>query len=444
MLARPRALALKLLLLALLGASALAQDLLATVEGRQVVFEALVEVFKEHYWNEDHLDWASWADSFREDALAARSRPEFDAVARRMVAAVADGHSSWWGFVHHVEDRVDDKVGDEAELPLQPSRPGLGFSHRHLDGVGIVVLRVFPDTPAEAVGLRRGDVIVRVGGEDVRDIIGATSPGSVLGEAIKSGKVMLVLRRKAEVVALTLTPAPLQLGVVSEMPIAEMLDASIGYLYLPSFNHEGIAERVHELLAGLEAEGARALVLDMRGNLGGRLSEMGLVLGAFIDGPWGRAVSRNSVAWEGHYSAEDGLGRSWLETPDGRRFSGLALETRPVRFVGPLVVLVDAHNNSAGEVAPLALQALGRAKVVGEPTGGNVEAIRGFDLPDGSLVFVAVANIQAPTGESFDDGLVPDVYASEDLADLARGFDAPVAEALRLLRELPFTPGRFF
>ncbi len=426
---------LSLLAVTFLSASA-RPDLLATTEGRGVVFDALVGVFREFYWDEARLDWDGWAERYREDALSAPSRRAFDMVARRMVGAVTDEHSSWLGLVRYADG---EEVG-----PAGTSRLGLGFSYALLDGAGMLVLRVFPQTPAAASGLRRGDVIVRVGGEEVGGLLGA-SPGELLGAAIQKGEVALELRRKGERLDVTLQPAPVQFEIVRDMPQAEMLDGVTGYLYLPSFNRAGVAERVHSLVAGLQVQGAKGLVLDMRGNLGGRLSELGLVLGAFVEGPWAQAVSREALAWRGEYRVDaDGVGSSWLETPDGRRLSSLALEAEPARFAGPVVVIVDAHNSSAGEIGPLVLQALGRAAVVGEPTGGNVEVIRGFDLPDGSLVFVAVANLQGLKGESFDEGVRPDVYARESFSELARGFDAPVAEALRLLRGLPFTPGRFF
>lgn len=428
--------ALRLLLaLLLLSGAGFGRDLLATVEGRTLVFEALVDVFKEFYWNDDHLDWDAWAAEFREDALAGASRRDFDLIAGKMVNAVGDDHSSWLGLVHEADERSVAAAGRTM---------GLGFRHDFLSGVGMIVLRVFPDTPAATSGLRRGDVIVRVNGQDARDVVGTQSPASLLSAAIRTGEVKLLVRRKSEMLNLSLEPAEIPLNALSELPQADMLDASTGYLYLPSFNRGGVAERVHALLAELEAQGATSLVLDMRGNLGGRLSELGLVLGAFVDGPWAQAVSKGALAWRANYGVVDGRGQSWLETADGRRFSGLALEAGPVRFDGPLVVLVDYKNSSAGELAPLILQAAGRAQVVGEVTSGNVEAVRGFDLPDGSLVLVAVANVQSASGASFDDGVEPDVYATETLSDLARGFDAPVAEAQRLLRELPFTPGKFF
>ncbi len=429
-----------LLLLALLLSGALAQgelrgespsDLWATQRGREVVFDALVDIFKDNYWNETFIDWDAWAEGYRDEALAAPSRAAFDAVAARMVRALDDHHSSWVGLIDYVDDRD--------ETPRGRASPGLGIVHEHLPGSGIVVRRVYPLTPAADV-LHRGDVIQSVNGQNVRNA-SAYGVGTAFRSAVVTGEVRLEVQRKRESILVTLVPAPVEWAKVQGLPQAEMLDATTGYLYLPTFNTPQVAEEVHRLLADLQAQGARSLVLDLRGNLGGRLSELGLVLGAFVEGPWAQAVSRGGVVWRSSYRLEADAGHSLLEGAD--LFKDDRLE-HPASFQGALVVLVNQTNSSAGEIAALVLQNLGRATVIGEATEGNVEAVRGFRLPDGSLVMVAVANMQSAAGETFDGGVVPDVEARETLEELARGFDAPVAEALRALKRLPFTPGRFF
>ncbi|MBS3966398.1 MAG: PDZ domain-containing protein [Truepera sp.] len=425
-----------LLLLLVLGLSqAQAYDLLATAQGRQVVFEALVDVFRQHYWDADYLDWDAWANYYRQDALSATSRSAFEGVARRMVYHLDDDHSNWVGLVRYLS---------EEQLPPRAEHLGLGFAHDHVAGSGIVLLQVYARTPAERAGLRRGDVIVRVNGQDVRELASRTSPSLVFRDAIAAGEVRLGVRRRLSHFNVTVTPAPIAFEVVKDLPVGYLLDAETGYLFIPTFNAAHVAAEVHRLLAELLEQGMRTLVLDLRGNLGGRLNELGLVLGAFIEGPWAEAVSRGSIAWRSSYRIdEQGRGLNILKNADGSSLAELKLGA-PARFVGPLVVLVDEQNSSAGEIGPLVLQQLGRAKVVGEPTRGNVEVVRGFDLPDGSLVMVAVANVQGVNGTIFDGGVEPDVLASASLQELARGFDAPLAAALRLLREIPFTPGRYF
>ena len=134
-------------------------ELWATQKGREVVFEALVDIFKDNYWNEAFTDWDAWAEGYRDEALNAPTRAAFDAVAGRMVVALDDHHSSWIGLVDYVDDRVDDGAGDEA--PRGRASPGLGIVHEYLPGSGVVVRRVYPQTPAAAL-LRRGDVIKNV------------------------------------------------------------------------------------------------------------------------------------------------------------------------------------------------------------------------------------------------------------------------------------------
>jgi carboxyl-terminal processing protease len=352
-----------------------------------------------------------------------------------MVFELDDEHSSWIGRVVYVDDT--------SSLPRNSGRPGLGFQHNYLENVGVVLNRVYPQTPADNAGLKRGDVIITINDQDVRDLGSQALAGRLFARAVDEGDVLFTVQRAQETLAITVEPAPIRFGEVQNLPQGEMLDDHTGYIYIPTFNASNIAEEVHRLTFELQEQGADALVLDLRDNLGGRLSEMGLVLGAFIDGTWGQATSRGDVAWYSQYAEVDGVGVTELVAPDGEALSRSSLES-PVRFQGGLAVIVSSLNSSAGEIAPMVLREQGRATIIGEATGGNVEAVRGFDLPDGSVVMVAVANVEGTTGTPFDIGLVPDVEATATLEELARGYDAPVAEALRSLRGLTFTPNKFF
>lgn len=404
----------------------------STEDERERVFESIIEVFERNYWDEGHLDWRQWAEQYREQALAAPSREAFDRVVARMVGAVRDDHSTWLGRSDHSND---------GSPSLQP--PMLGFSARLLVDRGLVVERVFPGTAAAAAGVRRGDLIVRIDDQPVASPDGGYGSWRLLREAAARSNVVLALKRGNLLIEAVLVPRPFELQAAQDAPQAEMLDDRVGYLYLPTFNRADIATEVHRLLRELQAQGLRELVLDLRGNPGGRLAELGLTLGAFLDGTWARAVSRGEVVWEGRYAVENEHGTAWLEEPNGRAVLARQVQN-PARFTGPLAVLVDSRNSSAGELAALVLKASDRAIVVGEATAGNVEAVRGFDLPDGSVVMVAVANVEGPDGASFSGGVVPDFIARESLGELAQGYDAPLAEAVRALRGLPFTPNRYF
>ncbi|MCA9835988.1 MAG: PDZ domain-containing protein [Trueperaceae bacterium] len=409
------------------------QELWDTAMGRERIFNALVDTFKENYWDTNYRDWNAWADEFREDALNAESRAQFDRVLSRMILDLHDDHSRWIGRLGEGMDFGGTESGQE----------GLGFQHAFLGNTGIVVERVYPDTPASIAGLQRGDVIVSINNEGLESS-SDFSYNRIIREAIDSGHVSLEVKRKQSRISLELTPTRIDFGSVSSLPQANMLDEHTGYIYLPSFEGEGIGQKVHDLIRELEAQGADSLILDLRDNPGGRLGELGLVMGAFLDGEWVEAISHGELVWRARYRRNGDQGINALIDPEDQVIASERIED-PVTFNGPLAVLVTKFNSSAGEIGPLVLQNLGRATIVGEVTSGNVEAIRTFDLPDGSLVYVAVANLQALDGTDFTTGLQPDVIVDDSsLDELARGFDAPVAEALKALKGLPFTPGKFF
>jgi carboxyl-terminal processing protease len=319
---------------------------------------------------------------------------------------------------------------------------GLGLQHSYLPSTGIVIERVFPETPASLAGLQRGDVIVRIGTEDIREA-STYQISELLSSAVKENEVTLEVRRKSQRLNVRVTPEPISFNAVRDVPQARMIDDATGYIYLPTFLRQGVGQEVHTLIADLESKGATSLVLDLRDNPGGQLSELGLVLGAFVDGEWAEAVRHNELVWKSSYQIVNGQGRGRLETLEGQLIGQYELDN-PVQFEGPLAVIVSQNNSSAGEVSALVLQNLKRATIIGEKTSGNVEAIQDFSLPDGSVMMIAVANMEGIDGSDFTTGITPDVEVSETLQELARGYDAPLAEAVKAVKALPFTPGKYF
>jgi carboxyl-terminal processing protease len=409
-----------------------AQSVWDTPEGRSRIFDATVKVFSENYWNKDYRNWEEWASGYREDALAATSRSDFDSVMRRMVYALEDDHSRWFGKVESFD----------FDGTLPEGERGLGVQHSYLPSTGIVIERVFPETPASSAGLQRGDVIVRIGTEDVREA-STYQISELLSGAVKETQVTLEIRRKSQRLNVRVAPEPISFSSVRDVPQGRMIDDTTGYIYLPTFLRQGVGQEIHDLVADLQEKGATSLVLDLRDNPGGNLSELGLVLGAFVEGEWAEAVRHNELVWKSSYEVVNGRGRGRLETPEGDLLGQFELEN-PARFDGPLAVIVSENNSSAGEISALVLQNLKRATIIGEKTSGNVEAIQDFSLPDGSVMMIAVANMEGIDGSSFTTGVTPDVEVSETLQELARGYDAPLAEALKAVKALPFTPGKYF
>ena len=176
----------------------------------------------------------------------------------------------------------------------------------------------------------------------------------------------------------------LRLGNVS----SELLEGDIGYIELPDLASTNVASNVRRAVQNLSQSGAESLILDMRGNPGGRLIEMMQTAGIFTSGFLWRTVTRWALPLP--YPA--------IGTPETEL---------------PLVILIDGEVNSAAEGLAGALQQRERATVIGETSAGNVEAVLPFCLRDGSQAWIAsgvLAPIGGPTWEG--RGVVPDVETS--------------------------------
>lgn len=177
-----------------------------------------------------------------------------------------------------------------------------------------------------------------------------------------------------------------ELGVLANVHYGRTADG-VGYVRLPDLASDGAAAAVRTAVTRLERDGAHALVLDLRGNPGGRLVTMMQVAGIFARGLLWRTITGWTLPMP--YPAVGTVATSL-----------------------PLVVLVDGGVNSAAEGLAGALQAVGRATVVGETSAGNVEAVLPFCLRDGSQAWIAtgvLAPLRGPTWEG--RGVVPDVEA---------------------------------
>src|SRR6056297_3667461 len=184
-------------------------------------------------------------------------------------------------------------------------------------------------------------------------------------------------------------------GDRSSGPVGWRLERGLGVIRVEDLARAGTSSGVRAAVTDLERRGARALALDLRGNPGGRLVEMMTTAGVFVRGLLWRVATR----WS-------------LPIP----YPALGVPATDL----PVAVLVDGRVASAAEGLAGALQASGRAVVVGERTSGNVEAVLPFCLRDGAQVWLAtgvLAPIGGPTWEG--RGVAPDVVSEPGDAEKA-------------------------
>lgn len=256
----------------------------------------------------------------------------------------------------------------------------------------VVVTRVFEDGPADRAEVRAGDRVVTVEGKPTKgrelDAVVSEIRGPE-GTTVRIG----VATGTAPVRELELTRARIRVpSVASRMETVG--DEKVGYIRLGQFTR-GSAEALRDAITSLRDKGASALVLDLRGDPGGLVTEAVAVTGAFL--PKGAEV----FVTEGLHSP-----REVYRT-----------DTDPVAGDLPVVVLTDRGSASASEIVAGALRDADRATLVGQRTFGKALVQSTVLLRDGGALKLTTARYLTPSG--FDlakRGLAPDVKIADDPA----------------------------
>lgn len=266
----------------------------------------------------------------------------------------------------------------------------------------VFVESVFPGSPAEAAGLKRFDKIIAVGGTSMRDANVQQASQLIRGPA--GSPVVLTIERAGVPQQVTVTRAAIQTHPVT----AQFVEPSVAYVRLFEFS-KGAARDMRNQLLDLSQQGQiRAVILDLRGNPGGLISEADGVASLFLPGgtPIARMVDRDSA--------------SVLRT----------MGSAPFAQVG-LVVLTNGGSASGSEIVTAAFKDLHRAQIVGEKTAGALGGAIDVALPEGGMS-VTVERITSPQGHIVEAiGIAPDVLVSLNEADMEQGVDPQLQTAIR-------------
>jgi len=297
---------------------------------------------------------------------------------------------------------------------------GLGIEVGMEDGF-VEVIAPIDGTPADAAGIRPGDLIIRIDGQSVKGLDLQEAVERMRGEP-GTEIVLGILRDGAE--------APIQVTIERaiirvESVRARLLEPGFGYLRISQFQSrtgDDVLDAVEGLVADAGPDGLSGLVLDLRNNPGGVLDAAVEVADAFL-------ASGVIVTTDGR--AERAASR-FVATPNDA-LGGV-----------PLVVLVNAGSASAAEIVAGALQDHRRGVVMGEPTFGKGSVQTILPLRDGNAVKLTTARYFTPQGRSIQaEGITPDVRIANlevtagavsdrlresDLPRHLRGDEAPAAE----------------
>ena len=294
-----------------------------------------------------------------------------DGAIRGMLTALGDPYA---GFL----DREQFSLESE---DIRGFFGGIGAEVGIRDGV-MTILAPMPDTPAEAAGVRPGDVILEVDGESIRGLSLLEVVRLIRGD--KGTKVTLLLRHlsSAQPVLIEIERDIINLESVTLL----MQVGRIGHLRLSGFTGTTNDDLVKALERFERSQGV-GLILDLRNNPGGLVSSVVDVTSQFI---------------------KDGLVLYQVDAKGNRRNWGVKSGGKALDI--PMVVLVNEFSASASEVFTGAIIDNGRATVVGTTTFGKGSVTNLWPLDDGSGVNFTTARWFTPKGSLIEgEGITPDV-----------------------------------
>ncbi len=249
----------------------------------------------------------------------------------------------------------------------------------------LTVMTPLPGTPAYKAGVRAGDVIVEIEDESTEGFSVEDAVKLLKGKPGETVRIGVQHLNSDETTQVEIERAVIKVATVlgdkykSDGAWDYFIDGDqkIGYIRLTHFSRHS-AEELREALIELESEGMKAMILDLRFNPGGLLSQATEIADMFLD-------SGKIVSTKGRNTPE----RSWEATKTGT-FSDF-----------PMVVLVNRYSASASEIVSAALQDHKRAIVVGERTWGKGSVQNVIELEAGSSALkLTTASYHRPSGKN--------------------------------------------
>lgn len=298
-----------------------------------------------------------------------------DGAIKGMVEALKDPYSTY----------MDKKQSAEFQSNLESSFTGIGAEVTQKNGV-ITIVSPLKDSPAEKVGLKPNDQIIKINGESTDGLSLDQAVEKIRGP--KGTKVTLEILRPGDKQTFTLSVT--RDNIKQDTVEAKILPSKIGYIKISQFA-EGTSKDFFKQLDKLEDQGIKGLVIDVRGNPGGLLTKVQEIAEEFV--PKGQPIM---------ITEERGKKREV--------YYGKADKKKPYA----IAVMIDNGSASASEILAAAIKEAGGGILVGEKSFGKGTVQTAIDFKDGSNIKLTMAKWLTPKGSWIDQhggtkGIKPDL-----------------------------------
>ena len=263
---------------------------------------------------------------------------------------------------------------------------GLGIEVSMESGV-VKVITPIDDTPASRVGVKAGDYIVRINGEQVqgktlmeavnlmRGPVGSSIEITIRRKGLKKAKIFTIIREIIEIKSV----------------VSKLIDNEIGYLRLRAFNENSSNQLKGEILKLKKNKKLVGYILDLRNNPGGLLTQAVKISDFFLD-------DGEIVSTRGRKNREN------RKTFAERHYKGDIIKGKP------LIVLINNGSASASEIVAGALQDHKRAVLLGETTYGKGSVQSIIPLRNRGAIRLTISKYYLPSGKSISEvGVTPDI-----------------------------------
>ncbi len=295
-----------------------------------------------------------------------------------------------YGALSGMVDALGD-TGHTTFLSPQMLKQQQNYTRGEFEGIGaqvekkgdyVIITAPMDDSPALKAGLKAGDAILRVNGEDMTGKSVESVIDKIIGPAGTRVDLVILDANDGSQKEITITRARIK---VNDVSWAQVPGTTIGVVRISGFS-DGISNGLKTALQQMKQQGLTGVILDLRNNPGGLLNEAVTTTSQFL--------SKGNVLLE-----KDAQGK----------IQEVRVEPNGVATDLPMAVLVNYGSASASEIVSGALQDAGRARLIGETTFGTGTVLNTFSLSDGSALLLATLEWLTPNGRViWHQGIQPD------------------------------------
>ena len=371
------------------------------------VFESAWNTVNENFFdsNFNGVDWEEMRSRYKPQAAQAKSTEQLAKIINQMLAELNTSHTH---FYTQNEPAYYQIAGIFRQYLLKDLKPFLPNGKLEYTGIGIYTEKINNKTfikaiingsPAEKAGFKEGDQLLSVEGQSFQAI------QSFVGKAKQ--KIPVQIKR-------TLDSAPQEIIVIPKVfnPATMFLDAvknsveviqregkKVGYIHIWSYADPKYQEQLEEELVYSRLKDTDGLVWDIRDGWGGASPDYLNIFTAPV--PTITSIARDGVARENQ-----------------------------LQWQKPVVMLVNQGSRSGKEILAYGFRKYGVGQIVGSQTAGAVVAGRPYIMPDGSLLYLAVADVFVDGDRLEGKGIIPDVVVPLSIP-YAQGVDPQKEQAIK-------------